>query len=95
MIPILALASAQLFDLISFLVLVGQHGLAAELNPLVVRLATQFDLVAVAIAKLVLLAYVACTIAVLARRRPRLAGLVNMAGVAAGTLGGFSNILTI
>jgi hypothetical protein len=32
------LAVAQLFDYVSFMVMIEQHGLAAELNPIVVTL---------------------------------------------------------
>jgi hypothetical protein len=92
MLPIAALAAAQLFDFVSFLAMHGEHGLAAEANPLVVAVGTHFDLQGLAIAKLLMLVYVAVTVAILARRYPRLAALVLFAGIAAGTLGGLSNI---
>lgn len=92
MLPIAALAAAQAFDFVSFLAMFEEHGFAAELNPLVVAVGSHFDLQGLAIVKLALLAYVAVTVAVLARRHPRLAGLVIAAGIAAGTLGGLSNI---
>jgi hypothetical protein len=92
MLPIAALAAAQAFDFVSFLAMVEEHGLAAELNPLVVAVANHFDLQGLAIVKLAMLAYVAVTIAILARRHPRLAALVITAGIAAGMLGGLSNI---
>jgi hypothetical protein len=92
MVPIAALAAAQLFDFVSFLAMVGRHGTRAELNPLVVAVANHFDLSGLAIAKLAMLAYVGLTVYVLARRHPRLATGVVMAGIVAGTLGGLSNI---
>jgi hypothetical protein len=92
MLPIAALAAAQAFDFVSFLAMHGKHGFAAELNPLVVAVGNHFDLYGLAIAKLGMLAYVAVTVAIIAHRHPRLAGLVVAAGIAAGTLGGLSNI---
>jgi hypothetical protein len=92
MVPIAALALAQLFDFVSFLGMVGQHGFRAELNPLVVAVGVHFDLQGLAIAKLSMLAYVGVTVAVLARRYPRLAMGVVAIGIAAGTVGGISNL---
>ncbi len=95
LLPVAALALAQLFDFVSFLVMVGRHGFGAELNPLVVAVGTEFDLRGLAILKLAMLAYVALTVAVLGRRRPRVARLVLTVGIAAGALGGLSNVATI
>lgn len=94
MVPIAALALAQLFDFVSFLGMVSQHGFRAELNPLVVVVGNHFDLQGLAIAKLAMLAYVGATVALLARRYPRLATLVVAVGIAAGTIGGISNLLS-
>lgn len=90
-----ALAAAQAFDFVSFLVMTRRHGLAAELNPLVVMIAEAFDLRALAILKLAVIAYVAITVAILAKRRPRLAGSVLAVGVVAGIAGGLSNLASI
>ncbi len=95
LLPVAALALAQLFDFVSFLVMVGRHGFGAELNPLVVAVGTAFDLRGLAILKLAMLAYVALTVAVLASRRPRVARFVLTAGIAAGAIGGLSNVATI
>jgi hypothetical protein len=95
LVTVALLAFAQAFDFLTFLRMIDQHGLAAELNPLVVRLVESFDLRAVAIAKLAVLAYVALTVAILANRRPRLARSILTIGVVAGLLGGASNIATI
>jgi hypothetical protein len=92
MVPIAALALAQLFDFVSFLGMVGEHGFTAELNPFVVAVGEAFDLQGLAIAKLTMLAYVAVTVAFLARQHPRLAGLVIAVGIVAGMVGGVSNI---
>ena len=91
-VPIAALAGAQLFDFVSFLAMVGRHGLGSELNPLVVAVADNFDLRGLAIAKLAMLAYVGVTVYLVARRHPRLATGVVFVGIAAGTLGGLSNL---
>jgi hypothetical protein len=92
MVPIAVLALAQLFDFVSFLGMVSQHGFRAELNPLVVVVGSHFNLQGLAIAKLAMLAYVGVTVALLARRYPRLATLVVAVGIAAGTIGGISNL---
>jgi hypothetical protein len=92
MVPIAALALAQLFDFVSFLGMVSHHGFGAELNPLVVAVGSHFDLQGLAIAKLTMLAYVGGTVAFLARSYPRLAMVVVTIGIAAGTIGGISNI---
>jgi hypothetical protein len=92
MVPIAALALAQLFDFVSFLGMVSHHGFGAELNPLVVAVGNHFDLQGLAIAKLTMLAYVGVTVAFLARSYPRLAMVVVTIGIAAGTIGGISNI---
>jgi hypothetical protein len=90
-----ALAAAQAFDFVSFLAMTRRHGLAAELNPLVVMIAEAFDLRALAILKLAVIAYVAITVAILAKQRPRLAGSVLAVGVVAGIAGGLSNLASI
>lgn len=93
--PVAALAVAQAFDFVSFLAMTRRHGLAAELNPLVVMIAEAFDLRTLAILKLAVIAYVAITVAILAKQRPRLAGSVLAVGVLAGIAGGLSNLASI
>ena len=90
--PLAALAVAQLFDLVSFIVMVDRHGLAAELNPLVVALARAFDIPGLAIVKLLIVGYVAATVGVIAQRYPRLASVVVLFGTTVGVVGGLSNI---
>ena len=94
-IPVVALAAAQLFDFLSFLAMVGQHGLGAELNPIVVGVAETFDLRALAILKLAVMGYVGVTVAVVARTRPMLARGVLAVGILAGVVGGLSNIASL
>lgn len=93
--PVAALAAAQAFDFVSFLAMTRRHGLAAEINPLVVMIAEAFDLRTLAILKLAVIAYVAVTVAILAKKRPRLAGSVLAIGVVAGIAGGLSNLASI
>jgi hypothetical protein len=95
LLPVVALAAAQLFDFFSFLAMIGHHGLDAELNPLVVHVAQAFDLRALAIMKLAVIGYVAATVAILARSRPRAARGVLAIGIVAGLVGGVSNIASI
>lgn len=47
-----ALAAAHLFDFVSFIVMTGRHGLAAELNPIVVALAEGYGLPGLTVAKI-------------------------------------------
>ena len=93
--PVLLLAGAQAFDYVTFLVMAAHHGIAAEANPIVIRLAHAYGLPGVTAAKLMLVGLVGLTAIVIGRQRPKLAALVIVAGVAAGTFGGFSNIISI
>ena len=45
------LAFAQLFDYVSFMVMIEQHGLAAELNPIVVTIHQQVGIVGLTVVK--------------------------------------------
>ncbi len=52
--PLIALgilAVAQLFDYVSFMVMIERHGLAAELNPIVVALANNVGLLGLTLVK--------------------------------------------
>jgi hypothetical protein len=89
------LALAHLFDYASFLVMVDRHGLAAEANPIVVRIAQNLGIPGLTLAKIATVGFAALLMFVIAQRRRRLAmGLLTF-GVAAGMLGGFSNIATL
>jgi len=89
------LALAHLFDYLSFLFMVERHGLAAEANPVVVVLAEQLGLGGLTVAKVVTVAFAALLVLIIAPRRRRLAiGLLTF-GVAAGMVGGMSNIATL
>jgi len=89
------LALAHAFDWASFVVMVDKHGLAAEANPIVVELAEQAGLPGLTLAKIATVAFAAILMTLIAPRRRRLAiGLLTF-GVAAGLLGGLSNIATL
>ena len=89
------LALAHLFDYASFLVMIDKHGLSAEANPIVVQLAEQAGLPGLTLAKIATVAFAAILMTLIAPRRRRLAMGLLMFGVAAGLLGGLSNIATL
>ena len=92
LVALAALAAAHLFDLASFVVMTGRHGLAAELNPIVVMLAEGFGLPGLTIAKIASVVFLGAVFVVLSPKRRRLATSVLVIGIAAGLLGGISNI---
>lgn len=86
-------ALAHLFDFSTFLIMTSRHGLAAELNPIVVFMATEFGLPGLTIAKLASVVFLGFTAVLLYRtRRHRTATLLLSIGVVAGIIGGCSNI---
>lgn len=95
--PLLAIGSlalAHLFDLASFIVMTGRHGLAAEANPIVYRLAEVAGLPGLTLAKVVAVSLGASVFFVLAPKRPKLAMVVLVFGVSAGVVGGVSNVIS-
>lgn len=94
-IALAVLAFAHLFDYASFLVMVDRHGMRAEANPVVVMLAQEIGIPGLTVAKFVTVAFAASLMVIIAPRRRRLAiGLLTF-GVAAGMVGGLSNIATL
>lgn len=89
-----ALVLAHLFDLLSFVEMIGRHGLDAELNPLVVYLHGVVGVPGLAVAKLLSVAIGGVVFVILAPQRRRLAMFVLMFGIGAGLLGGVSNVAT-
>jgi hypothetical protein len=89
------LALAHLFDWASFLVMVGRHGLGAEANPIVVTLFDEAGVPGVTLAKLATVAFAALLAVLLAPKRRRMAMVLLAFGVAAGLIGGFSNMATL
>jgi hypothetical protein len=87
-----ALALAHFFDWASFLILVSRHGLAAEANPIVVRIAQTAGIPGLTLAKLATVAFASLLMILIAPRRRKLAYGLLIFGVAAGVLGGISNV---
>jgi len=91
-IALIALVAAHAFDYFSFLVMTSKHGLAAELNPVVVALAQEFGLTGLTIAKLGSVAFLAGVVILAAPQRRKVAGALLVIGISVGMLGGLSNI---
>jgi hypothetical protein len=97
---IAALVAAQLFDYGTFTLMVERHGIRAELNPIVAHGFAAFGLPIIALAKLALVVLIGSIIVILAhdqrasRGTMRIATAVTVIAVAAGLVGGLSNILT-
>lgn len=92
-IGLLILAHAA--DYVTFLVMVMQHGLSAEANPIVVTIARDHGFLVLTMAKVSTVLLVASLFLVVVRTRPRLAATVMAIGVVAGSIGALSNIATI
>ena len=103
---LLTLTTAQLFDLGTFVRMVGWEGSASETNPLVHVLLIDFGLPFVAVAKIVALSLVVAIIGVLAGRAAtgrssttsdhrRLVASVFAIAIVAGLIGGVSNARVI
>ena len=86
------LAAAHFFDWATFLILMSRHGLAAEANPIVVRIAQTSGVPGLTLAKILTVAFAASLMVLIAPRRPKLALALVAFGVAAGLVGGISNI---
>ena len=92
--PVLFVAAAHLFDYVSFMLMVWRHGIVAEANPLVSRVAGELGIPGVTLAKAwVVVVTVAATVA-LRPKHPRIAASVLVLSVAAGLVGGYTNIAT-
>jgi hypothetical protein len=94
-IAIFLLVAAHAFDYFSFLVMTAKHGLAAELNPIVVVLAEQFGLPGLTIAKVASVVFLASVALLISSQRRRMAGTIVFIGITVGMVGGLSNIATI
>ena len=94
-VAIAVLAAAHLFDLLSFVVMTDRHGLQAEANPVVYRLAELAGLPGLTLAKLFAVILGASVFMVLAPKRPKLASAVLFFGIAAGVIGGITNVASI
>lgn len=93
--PVLFVAAAQLFDYLSFMLMVWRHGtLGVEANPLVVRVAGELGIPGLTAVKLWVVVITVLATLVLRPKHPRLAATVFVLSVAGGLLGGVSNIAT-
>jgi hypothetical protein len=92
---LVAVAVAQLGDVVTFVRMISVHGMAAEANPFVHETAQLGGFPGLVLLKVVLVVLVASTFAVLARSHGRLAATVAGLGVVAGILGAASNVLTL
>jgi hypothetical protein len=94
-----ALLAAQLFDFGTFTLMVGRHGIVAELNPLVAQGFVAFGLPILIGVKLALVLLLGSIVVLVGRsgpsRRsiPGLAASITILGVIAGLVGGISNVL--
>ena len=89
------LVIAHVFDYVTFLAMTAKHGLAAELNPVVVSLAESFGLPGLTVAKLASVAFLAGVVVLVTPQRRRVAAVLVTVGISAGVLGGVSNIASI
>ncbi len=93
-IGILALIIAHVADYTTFVIMVGRRGIGEELNPIVVRIAEDWGLALLTVAKFSTVLLVAAVFMLVGRTHPRLAAVVLVFGVFIGALGAWSNILT-
>ncbi len=92
---LIAVAVAQLSDLLTFVRMIGIAGVGAELIPLVAHGAETLGLKALVATKVALIVLVASVFVIVARRHRRIAAAVATFGTLAGLLGAFSNLLAI
>jgi hypothetical protein len=92
---LLAVAVAQLGDVVTFVHLVSINGWAAETNPLVHETAALAGFPGLLLVKVAVVVIAASTFAILARSHRRLAAAVAAVGVMAGLLGAASNVMAI
>ena len=96
---IAALLAAQLFDFGTFTLMIGRHGIVAEVNPIVAQGFDSFGMPILALSKVALIVLLGSIIVLLARdvpsRRPipGLAATITLLAVIGGLVGGISNVL--
>jgi hypothetical protein len=94
-----ALLAAQLFDFGTFTVMVGQHGIAAEMNPLVAQGFDVYGLPILVGVKFALVVLLGSIVVLLGRNGPArrsipgLAASITILAVIGGLVGGISNVL--
>jgi len=92
---LLAVAIAPAGDLVTFIRMVSIAGLGTELNPLVARGADTLGFVPLIAAKAALVLLVGAVFTIVARSHRRIAATVATAGMMAGLLGAYSNVLAL
>jgi hypothetical protein len=96
---IAALLAAQLFDFGTFTLMIGRHGIVAEVNPIVAQGFDSFGMPILALSKVALIVLLGSIVVLLARdmpsRRPipGLAATITLLAVIGGLVGGISNVL--
>lgn len=91
----IAIATAQLADLTTFIAMVTVAGIGAEANPFVAHIAQSLGLGVLVAAKVGLIAFVALTFAIVAPVSQRLAVSVLTVATASGLIGAFSNVVAL
>jgi hypothetical protein len=93
---LLAIGSAQMADAITFVRMVRDHGIEAELNPLVAGLAAMgASPLLLLLLKVLLVIEVVAISAIIARQLPAAGAVVATIAVVAGLVGAFSNVAVI
>jgi hypothetical protein len=92
---LLVLALAQFFDWATFQILVLRHGSTAEANPIVRHIFDATGIQGLTLAKVATVEFVAVMIVLIGHRHRRLAYGLFLFGIAAGIVGGLSNIATL
>lgn len=94
-----ALLAAQLFDFGTFTLMIGKHGIAAEVNPIVAQGFAVFGMPVLVVAKIALVVLLASIVVLLTRDQPSrraipgLAAFITIMAVLGGMIGGISNVL--
>jgi len=89
---IVVLALAHFFDYATFLMLMMRHGIDAEANPVVIKIAKSTGIEGLTVAKLMTVILAASLTLVIWPRYPKLAMALLVFGVAAGLAGALSNV---
>jgi hypothetical protein len=92
---LLAVAVAQLGDVVTFVRMISVRGWAAESNPLVHETAALAGFPGLVLVKIAGIVLVVSTFAILARSNRRLAAIVAGVGVVAGIIGATSNVISV
>jgi len=92
---LLAVGASQGADAITFVRMIRDLGLGAELNPLVVRLASAGELAWLVLLKAALVVVVVAVFALVVRRHVVTGSVVATIAVIAGLVGAFSNVAAI